>query len=240
AHDYWIMPDTFYPSANSMLKVIFTCSHKYFISQEIPDITKYKFNLLTPEGRQFPITYSKVRPEGAWIFVPIFGSGTYVVSATSIAPSYWSQTPEGWIPEPKSAVKEAVKGGKYIKSVKLFLRVGRKVSNSYKKVFGYPIEIVPQKDPTLLKVGENLPLRVLYYGKPLNNVTVFAIYDGYKTAEKGMYPIKTKTDRNGVANVKLDRPGKWLIGAKYQFDIKGNPDADYENCRAYIMFKIKE
>ena len=239
AHDYWIVPDTFYPHENSLIKVAFSCGHSYFGTVETPDITKYRLSLITPHGQQIPLAYSRIEPKAAWSIVPVFRQGTYIIATSSIAPSYWSKTIDGSIPEPKSRVKNAVRGGKYVKSVKTFLRVG-KPSDSFKRILGYRIEIVPQKDPTTLRPGQSLPLLVLYNGKPVKDVTVFGVYEGYRPAEKGAYPVETKTGPNGIAYVKLTKPGKWLIGARYQFDTAGNPDADYENYRAYMMFQIEE
>ncbi|MBW1732438.1 MAG: DUF4198 domain-containing protein [Deltaproteobacteria bacterium] len=239
AHDYWIIPDTFHPPENSMVGVAFSSGHSYFGSVETPDITKYRLNLLTPEGWELPLAYSRVDPKAARAMVPVFGHGTYIIGTSSIRPSYWSKTTEGWVPEPKSRAKNVVEGGKYVKSVKTFLTVGN-ASDSYKRILGYKIEIVPQKNPAALKPGHSLPLLVLYRGRPVRDATVFAVYEGYKPAEKGTYPVNTKTDMNGIARLRLNRPGKWLIGAKYQFDTPGNPNADYENYRAYIMFERKK
>ena len=146
---------------------------------------------------------------------------------------------KGWVPEPKRRAKNVVQGAKYVKSVKTFFRVGR-ASDSYKMIFGYRIEIVPQKDPTTLKPGQSFPVVVLYNGKPVKDVIVFGVNEGYRPAEKGTYPVETKTDGNGIAYVRLTKAGKWLIGAEYQFDTAGNRDADYENYRAYMMFEIEK
>jgi len=216
-----------------MVEVAFSCGHSYFDTMETPDITKYQLNLLTPQGREFPLAYSRVDSKAARAMVPIFGQGTYIIGTSSIRPSYWSQTTKGWVPKPRSMVKNVVKGGKYVKSVKTFLTVGN-ASDSYKRILGYKIEIVPQRNPAALKPGQSLPLLVLYMGKPLKDVAVYAVYEGYKATKKGIYPVNTKTDVNGIARLRLDRLGQWLICARYEFDTPGNPDADYENCRAYI------
>ena len=38
----------------------------------------------------------------------------------------------------------------------------------------------------------------------------------------------------------VDRPGKWLVFTKYEFETPQNPDIDYANYRAYMMFEIKK
>ena len=237
AHDYWITPDSFHPHENSFINAALSSGHSYFGDVEVPDITRFQLNLLTPDGRQIPLAYSGMNHEAARATVPILGSGTYVISSASSKPSYWSKTKNGSVPGPRSMVKDAIQGGKYVKSVKTFLTVGSG-SDTYKKVLGYKIEIVPQANPTTLKPGQTLPLLVLYNDNPLPDATVFGVFEGYKLKEKKSYPIETKTDANGIARISMNRTGKWLVGAKYQFNSPKNPDADYENYRAYIMFNI--
>ena len=95
AHDYWIIPDTFHPPENSTVRVAFSCGHSYFGTVETPDITKYRLNLITPDGQRIPLAYSRVDPKAAWSIVPVFGQGAYIIGTSSIAPSYWSKTTEG-------------------------------------------------------------------------------------------------------------------------------------------------
>ncbi len=239
AHNYWIIPDTFNPGESTIVEASFSCGHKYFMDGGVPDITKFNLNLLTPQGITIPLAYSHVDSKAATIMVPVLGRGTYVISASSTMPSYWSETKKGWVPKPKNMVKDPIKGGKYFKSLKTFLTVGS-CSDSYNKIMGYKIEIVPQENPTTLRPGQALPILVLYNGKPVEGANIFGIFEGYSSKEKNSFPIETKTDKDGLARITMNRPGNWLIGAKYQFNTHGDKDADYENYRAYIMFHIKK
>ena len=236
AHDYWILPATFHPAENSMLEVAFTCGHSYFDPTETPDNTKYRLFLTNPQGREIPIAYSRIHYQAAWAQVPIYGPGTYIISAVNTLPAFWSKTTEGWKPKRKSEVKNAIKTGKTYKFAKTFLTAGRP-SDSYKTPMGYIVEIVPQVNPTVLKVGQTLPLLFLFQSRPVKDASVYGIYESFK---KGDQRVETKTDKNGLAKIRLDRPGKWLIGAKHEFDTPGNPDADYEYHLAYMMFEIRK
>ncbi len=239
AHDYWIIPEDFQPAESTLLNATFGCGHTYFMSEEVPDITKFAIMMHTPGGREFPLALSRVNHKAATIPVPILGKGTYVISASSIMPSYWTSTRKGWVPLPKTSVKNVIKGGKYFKSIKTFL-TAVSPSDSFKKNFGYRIELIPQKNPTALKPGEELPLVALYNGKPLAGATLFGLFEGFNSKEHETFPIDKQTDEQGKATVKLDKPGTWLIGVKYQFNTPNDPEADYENNRAYIMFNIED
>ncbi|MDY6850683.1 MAG: DUF4198 domain-containing protein [Thermodesulfobacteriota bacterium] len=235
-HDYWILPETFCPAQNSIVEVAFTCGHSYFDPAETPDNTRYRLFLTNPRGREIPIAYSRINSKAAWALVPVHGPGTYIISGVNTLPAFWSETPDGWKPKRKSQVKKAIKTGKTYKFTKTFLTVGRS-SDSYRKPLGHIVEIVPQADPTALKACRTLTVLFLYEGKPVKDVSVYGLCEDFKKDDQ---PVETKTDKNGLARLKLDRPGKWLIGARYEFDTPGNPDADYEYHLAYLMFEIKK
>jgi len=238
AHDYWIMPETFQPKQNSVVEVSFTSAHKYFENEEIPDITKFRLLLITPLGQEIPLAYSRVEPKAALAKIPICGQGTYIIGATSTRPEYWCKTTNGWEPGKRAEYVNVVNAGKYVKSVKTFISVGQG-SESFKKTLGHTIEIVPQVNPSMLKPGQQLTVSVLFKGRPVGGIPVFGIYEGFKSKEHSDRPIQTQTDANGTASVKVDRPGKWVVFAKYELDKPGEEGVDYANYRPYIMFEVQ-
>lgn len=96
----------------------------------------------------------------------------------------------------------------YVKLAKTYVRVGEPSEDrSWAEPLGLALEMVPDKDPTRLKRGETLPLRVLWEGKPLSGLSVGSVGDG-----KGPGSLQ-RTDADGRVSVVLDRPGPWLIRA---------------------------
>ena len=238
AHDYWIMPQTFQPKQGAVLEVKFTSSHKYFDNQEVPDITKFRLFLVTPQGGTIPLAYSRVESKAALAKIPISGQGTYIIGATSTKPEYWCQTTNGWERGKRAEHVNVLKAGKYVKSVKTFLSVGQ-ASESFKKALGHTIEIVPQVNPSMLKPGQQLTVSVLFKGRPVGGIPVFGIYEGFKSKEHSDRPVQTQTDANGIASVKVDRSGIWIVFAKYELDTPGEKEVDYANYRPYIMFEVQ-
>ena len=239
AHDYWIMPETFQPKQNSILKISFGAGHAYFENEETPDVTKFRLLLISPQGREIPIACSRIDSKAIYAKIPIFGQGTYIISAVSTMPEYWSKTTDGFTPGRKSEFQNVLSGGMYIKSTKTFFTVGTP-SSCYQKSLGHIIEIIPQQNPSVLKTGMNLSVLIMFQNKPLENVPVFGIYEGYKPKDHSDQPVKTRTNKNGIATVKIDRSGKWIIYARHELKTPGNPDADFENYRPYMMFEIKK
>lgn len=95
----------------------------------------------------------------------------------------------------------------YVKNAKTFVRVGEPPADdrSWAEPLGLALEIIPERDPTSLKEGDALPVRVLRGGKPLPG---FAL--GYVSAGETREHVAV-TDAEGRATAKLDATGVWLV-----------------------------
>ena len=96
----------------------------------------------------------------------------------------------------------------YVKLAKTYVRVGEPAEDrSWAEPVGLALEMVPEQDPTRLKTGETLPLRVLWQGKPISGLSVGSVRGG-----PGRGSLQ-KTDADGRVSVVLDRAGQWLLRA---------------------------
>jgi hypothetical protein len=95
----------------------------------------------------------------------------------------------------------------YVKYAKSFVRVGEPPAEerAWAEPLGLALEIVPERDPTALKEGDALPVRVLRGGKPL---AAFAL--GYVSAGETREHVAV-TDADGRATATLDARGVWLV-----------------------------
>lgn len=104
-------------------------------------------------------------------------------------------------------------------------------------VLGHSLEIVPLRDPAELQPGQSLQVRVLFKGKPLVDAQVSAVYaDAKLTGHE--YPVTTRTDGNGIAELKLDRPGLWYARLIYMEPAQGDPDIDWRSYFATMTFTL--
>jgi uncharacterized GH25 family protein len=76
---------------------------------------------------------------------------------------------------------------------------------SWTRPLGLALEIVPERDPTALRAGDTLVVRVLRHGAPVSGFSVGAIREGRTKA------IFFHTDAAGRARVILDADGRWLL-----------------------------
>ena len=96
----------------------------------------------------------------------------------------------------------------YTKHAKTFLRVGNPEGDgSWAEPTGMAFEIIPEKDPTALVVGTDIPIRLLLDGRPLAGLSVAIRAAGQKTGRV------QKTDAEGRVSFRLDRSGWFLLHA---------------------------
>ena len=111
----------------------------------------------------------------------------------------------------------------YAKHAKTFLRVGQPQSDrSWAEPVGMDLEIVPEKDPSTLHAGDELPVRVIRLGKPAASFPVGLVREGDAHGT-----LKT-TDSEGRVTFRLDRAGRWMLrGTDLRRSTK--PQTDWES-----------
>jgi hypothetical protein len=94
----------------------------------------------------------------------------------------------------------------YTKHSKTFVRIGEPQSDrSWAEPVGMRLEIVPEKDPTALRVGDEFPVRVLKDGAPMAAFPLGIVFEG---SAKGRIE---KTDADGLVTFRVDRKGRCLL-----------------------------
>lgn len=125
---------------------------------------------------------------------------------------------------------------KYAKHVKAIFQVGAGQTEHFKKVMGYPVEFIPLQNPYALKVGDDLEVKLLENGKPLQKQLVyynFRTLSGDKKAEK---PIRT--DQNGRLKIKMHQAGIWYLRTIHMVKT-GEEEHNYQSNWATLTFEIK-
>lgn len=121
----------------------------------------------------------------------------------------------------------------YSRCAKSLLAVGVGPGVGYDKVLGLELELVAEKNPYALKPGEDLPLRLLYKGKPLDGALLVAIPKGAPDSR-----VSARSDRHGKAAVRLDRPGFWLVKAVHMVPAPAGSGAEWESLWASLTFEL--
>lgn len=152
------------------------------------------------------------------------------IDATPALRAAWNSTPA-----PKRWREQ------YTKHAVTFVRVGEvcgdsssgSASNtSWSAPLGLGLELVPERDPTALRVADTLPVRVLCHGDPLPGFAVGARPAGAATA------TFVTTDAAGRARVVLPKAGRWLIAGT---DLRRStrPGLDWESDFTTLTLAVR-
>jgi len=121
----------------------------------------------------------------------------------------------------------------YSKHAKTFVRVGRpKGDRSWSEPVGMALEIVPEKDPTTLRAGDEFPVRVFKNGTPLIDFSLGIMREGRSNR------AFKKTDASGRVVFKLGRAGKWLLRGT-ELRSSNKPGTDWESDFTTLLFEVQ-
>lgn len=124
---------------------------------------------------------------------------------------------------------------RYGKHVKAILQVGKKQSDDYKTILGYPVELVPQQNPYKLKKGDTIEILCLKDGKPLAGQVVLA---GREEKGKIVAAPELRSDANGIVKLRLDGTGKWYVKFINMMKLD-DPNLNYESKWTTLTFELK-
>lgn len=122
----------------------------------------------------------------------------------------------------------------YSRYTKLLLQVGDTKDDTYKKVIGLPIEIVPDRNPYSLKKGDLIRFKILWQGKSFfgAKVRVWNRFDN-RTTIQNIY-----TEKDGTMQTHISNPGAWMVSV-VQMIPSTKEGADWESYWGSMVFGVK-
>lgn len=147
----------------------------------------------------------------------------------------WTQTTKGWKQASRKGLSGVIKSGKYEKFCKTLICNGN--GKGFDRIVGQRLEIVPLDDPSSMKPGDEMRVKVLFDGKPVSSGQLLATYDGFST-QPNTYAYMTESFDNDVAKVKVSSPGVWMVRAQHAIN---EPTEDYDShvMRSVLVFEVK-
>ena len=253
AHNMWLNPGNYYPKVGTTVEIGIGWGHKYpanRMDQEIKEGMLENIQAKDPNGATVDLTQiSKDKYQLA-----IDKPGAWLITA-HIKPGFFTTTPEGRKWGDKKAVQDPIKCTNFHIQAKTLLIAGGSDKN-IDGATGQPVEIIPLTNPSEIKAGDELAIKLLFNGEPLANKTVRATYAGFAPEGsdrpkpsmdqkppsgkakadarkpprmKRHYPVETQTDAQGNASLKLNKPGYWMIMLSHHC-----PFADTGTCDEYM------
>lgn len=245
AHDMWIEPATFAPDAGQVVGVRLKVGQD-LMGDPLPRDPRLinEFVVQDPAGRQPLVGRDGSDPAG---FFRIAAQGLLIIGYRS-NPSAIEQTADKfnqYLKEEGLDAIAALRARKNLTGAKareLFSRCAKSlvVSGSPSpaqgdRALGFTLELVTEQNPYALNAGQELPVRLLYEGRPLAGALVVAM-NRLHPSEK----LTARSDEAGRVRFRLQKSGMWLIKAVHMVEAPAGADADWVSYWASITFELKD
>lgn len=125
---------------------------------------------------------------------------------------------------------------KYSRYLKCLVLSGSDVSgNIYKKELNHALEILLLESPYTKKEGDELLCMVKFMGAPLPDKTLTV---RNRDADENAISYTVKTNSEGIAKIKLQRKGTWVLHLTHMIPCADKLDCDWESFWASYSFGV--
>lgn len=237
AHDNWAEVKA--PKANQQLTAFIGYGHNFPDGEEIkPEAFTARFQQPKVYGDQGELTLEPGADNRNYLTAEKLASGNFVVT-TATNPSFSTRTKTGWESKPKNETKDPVKCSNTYRFGKEAIVLGSaKYSGLAAKPLGQDLEIVPQADPSKIKVGQPFPIKVIYKGQPIRGVEVSAYIAGLVKNNAALF-FQSRTDPEGNVNIIPLKAGDWLAKVTVEEPYPDTKVCDIINYTTSYTFRVK-
>ena len=248
AHDFWLEPsESFTPAAGEIISMRMFVGEAFRPEQELPPVADRVTRIdgvgpkgklvIEPGARRDPLPALALSDLGTYVIV-MEREPSFITLAAEKFNSYLEEEGHHAIVAARMKDGSYAKDGRerYTRHLKMILNVGESTSG-WSHLFGTRLEIVPLADPGKLKPGSELPLRVLFDGKPLAGVRVGIVTrNGSEISREKM----VRTNAGGEARLTLETAGDLLVRTTYMRPCARCEDADYESFWSSMTVAIPQ
>lgn len=255
AHDFWLAASPWRPAPGSRVTVTANVGDRFPVptSFTAPDRVD-RVRIVGPDGEgpvdpQFRRDRNSLatdvqlpRTPGAYLIVMTIKPRFIEIKPPDFATYLKHEGLERIVAE-RAKAGESERPGleRYSRYAKAVLRTGDGPADHVTRPFGLRAELLPLSDPSTLRVGQSLTLRLLADGKPVSDALIGGIYAASKGAPDD-WPLKARTKQNGEVSFVLEQAGAWLFRSVHMTRAPdpGSPAADWESAWASLAFEIRK
>jgi uncharacterized GH25 family protein len=244
AHDLWIEPTVFLADAGKVVGV------RLRVGQDLqgdpvprdPDLIN-EFVVVEPTGRKPVVGRDGADPAG---LLRVSGPGLLVVGYRS-NPSPIVLTAEKFNQYIKDEGLDAVAAQRalrhqtsaeakeiFARCAKSLLLSGAPSEAQHDQALGFTLELVAERNPYVLRAGDELPVRLTYEGRPLAGALVIALNRVDPAAR-----MTARSDKDGRVRFRLPSSGFWLIKAVHMIPASAGSNAEWASFWASLTFDLK-
>ena len=215
SHTLWINSTSYYARKGDNAIVLLGWGHHFPIADFIDPKLIKEYGLITPSNKKIQLP-----PLGKFFESPVNfkEEGYYFVYAYTKSGFYTMTLVKGKVfhyQKPMDQVEgKIIVSNCYQEFAKALLKVGDGDYPGFSRAVNLKMEIIPLENPSSLRLGDFLKLKILLDGRPLPFVPVYATYEGFSTGDD--YAYATESDSNGIAKIRVLHWGRWLIKAHFK------------------------
>lgn len=257
AHDFWLVPDAFAIAEGSTLAVRGQTSSRFPTSESAVAVDRVADARLLSASAEERITDMSHAGTSLVLRHRPSSRGQRIVAVTlhprsvrESAASFRRYLQLEGAPEALDRLdREGLLTGRdsvtrrYAKYAKTLVEVGRGGPRAFTRAAGHPLEFVPLRDPSELRAGDTLSLRVVYRGQPLPSARVHAGYVP-DPSERARIDTTARADvhlaatADGVIRVAISSVGLWNVRMIHVTQADPGSGADWDTHWATLVFQV--
>lgn len=245
-HDLYLMPAKFVVKPGETVRVAFENGDAFPTGDSSVKPERLRDTRLVSRAGAAEFAQIVEQPKRSVASVRAPGEGTAILTARTI-PNFIELDAEKFrsylehenlqpVIKLREAGGESAKPGRerYSKYVKSLITVGRG-DEYFRQRTGLTIEIVPEADPATLRIGDRLPVQVLFRGKAAVDV---AVESAWLINGKAKMEVFGRTDREGRISIPIRAAGPHRLHAIVMERCADPAAADWESFWASLTFAI--
>lgn len=246
SHEFWLEPFKFKVKPGEAVTIRFAVGESF--TGEEWDLSKHRVERMVLHERQGiqDLTFKVPNQKGVKQKVTLSNPGTKMFAMQSTAAfiqlngtkfnAYLEEDGIENINQWRKQNGQDTLGAKefYSRYAKLFVQSGDELDDTWKKVVGHTLEIVPLQNPNAIKAGDYLNVKILFNGKPLPHTMVKVWgHVGSKIFLQNAY-----TEDDGTVKFPISAKGSWMVST-VRMEKSTKAGADYESSWASMVFNVE-
>jgi uncharacterized GH25 family protein len=242
AHDFWIDPSALSAKVEEALTVGLRVGHR-----EDPEVFRRnperfeRFAVIDSQGERDVVGQDGADPAGA-MRTREAGASVIVYRGRRQAITLEAEKFESYLREEglEAIIQKRRERGEsknpgremFSRCAKAIVMVGDS-SAGFDRRADLRLELTPQDDPTAVKAGGELHVRLTFEGKPVEGAQI-------RATGPSMKPSASKSNRDGLATVRIDQAGEWMFTAVHMIEAEASiaSEADWESLWASLVVGV--
>lgn len=233
-HDLYLMPQKFRPAAGEAILISAHTGDSFPLSEQPVDPARLS-SLPANEWRMLgKATHATMQVQPGSQYFGVFTRPRFIEMEPAKFIDYLKE--EGLTTQLEAYKTMAGKSREmYSKYAKAYVVAGQSNAN-FAKPLGLKIEIVPQADPANLKPGDEVPVQVLFDGKPIADIQI-EIATSRDPRTKSDFTKVGRTNSEGLLSIPVASAGKIRLHAVAMLQVKAATH-DWESYWASLTFEV--